>query len=93
METDSAHGNIERELKRRLTANSRLHTPSAAMEAIGSAIRAGYVTDELCAEDWYDWKDVHAQLMGNKSVPSMMKVRGISFTKVSQNKLLFSHIS
>ena len=56
MEADSAHGNIERELKRRLTANSRLHTPSAAMEAIGRAIRAGYETHELCAEDRYDWK-------------------------------------
>ena len=55
-----------------------------AMAAIAKAIRAGYEIHKMCAEDRYDWKDVHEQLMGNKSVSSIAKVRGISFTKVSQ---------
>ena len=82
MEADSAHGNIERELKRRLTANSRVPMPSAAMEAIANAIRSGYETHKMYAEDRYDCEEVYEQLMGNKSVPQIMKVRGISFTRV-----------
>ena len=81
-ESDSVHGNIEREFKRRLTPTARIHTPSTAMEIIGNSCSNGYEVIELAADSRHDWKDVHRKLMGTRGVPSMMQVRAISFTKV-----------
>ena len=63
-DSDSVHGNIEREFKRRLTPTSRIHTPSTAMEIIRNSSSNGYEVIELAADSMHDWKDVHRKLMG-----------------------------
>lgn len=86
MEADSIHGNIEREIKRRLTPKTNIHTPDDANEVIWHATAQGYEVKEKTAEDVMDWKNVHSHLMGKRGVPSMMKVRAMSFTQVCGSK-------
>ena len=60
----------------------KIHTPDDANKVNRHAVTQGYEVKEKTAEDVMDWKNVHSQLMGKRGVPSMMKVRAISFTEV-----------
>lgn len=89
-EGDSAHSQIEREIKRQLRFGP-MYTPDAFVGAIKAARKKGipFHVNELCYEDFYDWKCTHTQMNFNLQKDeenNPVKLMGVQVIKVQKDE-------
>lgn len=89
-EGDSAHSQIEREIKRQLRSGP-MYTPDAFVGAIKAARKKGipFHVNELCYEDFYDWKSTHTQMnfkLQKDEKNNPVKLMGVQVIKVQKDE-------
>ncbi|KAL0833092.1 hypothetical protein ABMA28_001202 [Loxostege sticticalis] len=87
-EGDSAHSQIEREVKRQLRSGP-MYTPDAFIGAIKGARKKGepFHVNEMCFDDFYDWKSICNQMNFNLTKDednNTVKLAGLKVIKVQR---------